>query len=89
MKLERWVTFSKREQLLMIGSEIMRANVWQRKDDEKFLGALERGMHLIKLCQLDEKWQNAKAMLAGLQEEFQKFSTKSRVDDTSVLYRAL
>jgi len=89
MKLERWVTFSKREQLLMIGSEIMRANVWQHKDEEKFLGALERGMHLIKLCQLDEKWQNAKAMLAGLQEEFQKFSAKSRVDDISVLYRAL
>jgi len=89
MKLERWVTFSKREQLLMIGFEIMRAVVWQHKDEEKFLGALERGMHLIKLCQLDEKWQNAKAMLAGLQEEFQKFSAKSRVDDISVLYRAL
>ena len=89
MNLDRWETFPKSQQLLMIGSEIMRAKVWQGKDEEKFLGALARGTRLIELCQGDKKWESAKAMLAGLREEFQKFSTKSRTDDISILYRAL
>lgn len=89
MNLDRWKTFSKSQQLLMIGSEIIRAKVWQRKDDEKFRNALARGMRLTELCQSDEKWQSTKAMLVGLQEEFQKFFNKSRTDDISILYRAL
>ena len=44
MKLDRWKNFSKRQQLLMIGSEFMRAKAWQSKDKEKFILALERAL---------------------------------------------
>lgn len=89
MTPERWTTFSKSQQLLMVGSEIMRAKVWQGKDENNFRAALERGLELIDLCKKDSKWNNAQAMLLGLQQEFNNFAAKTRTDDISILYRAL
>ncbi len=89
MELERWLTFSKRDQLLMIGSEIMRAQVWQAKDEEKFSGALERGLALVNLTLRDPKWAEDMPMIEGLRDEILKFSRHERVDDIQILYAAL
>ena len=44
MEILRWQKFKKREQLLMIGSEFLRAKNWQRKDNEKFIyGCIKEG----------------------------------------------
>ena len=57
MELNRWKNFEKRQQLLMLGAEFMRAKVWQGKDQENFLSALERALELIDLTLADEKWR--------------------------------
>ena len=89
MELNRWEKFNKREQLLMIGSEFVRAKNWQRKDQEKFLSALERALELIDLTLSDPKWENNLRMLLGLREEVAKFYTSKRRDDVSLLYNVL
>lgn len=89
MELNRWEKFNKREQLLMIGSEFVRAKNWQRKDQEKFLSALERALELIDLTLSDPKWKNNLRMLLGLREEVAKFYTVKRTDDVSLLYNVL
>lgn len=89
MKLNRWKNFTQHEQLLMIGSEFMRAKVWQKKDQEKFLSALERALILIDLTLSDSKWENKLRMILGLREETAKFYTTKCADDISLLYNAL
>ncbi|MBI2003226.1 MAG: peptide deformylase [Candidatus Wildermuthbacteria bacterium] len=39
MDINRWKIFERRQQILMIGSEIMRAKVWQYRDEDKFRAA--------------------------------------------------
>ena len=64
MDSSRWDVFPKNQQLLSIGSELMRAKVWQNQDTDKFKLALERGLELIDLCLADPKWKdNAYALL--------------------------
>jgi len=89
MKLSRWKNFSKRQQLLMIGSEFMRAKAWQGKNQENFLSALERALELIDLTISDDKWKENLRMILKLREEVAKFYTAKRTDDISFLYRAL
>ena len=89
MELERWKKFTKQQQLLMIGSEFMRARVWQGRDQEKFLAALEQAFELIDFTLSDEKWENNLLMLLGLRNEVAKFYTLKRTDDISLLYNAL
>jgi len=89
MNLDRWQTFTKSQQLLMIGSEIMRAQVWQGKDEEKFGGALERGLALVDFTLKDPKWSGDIAMIEGLRDEMRKFSDHERTDNISILYAAL
>ena len=89
MEFSRWEKFNKNQQLLMIGSEFMRAKTWQGKDQEKFLLALERALELIDLTLSDSKWKNNLRMLLGLREEVTKFYTSKRRDDISLLYNAL
>jgi hypothetical protein len=89
MDLNRWENFNKRQQLLMIGSEIIRAKTWQGQDREKFLLALERALELIDLTLSDEKWKNNLQMILGLREEIAKFYTAQRTDNISLLYNAL
>lgn len=89
MTLDRWKNFTKREQLLTIGSEFMRAKNWQGKDRGKFVLALERSLQLIDLTLEDLKWKDALAVIMGLKYEVAKFHTLERTDDVSFLYRAL
>ena len=89
MELNRWQKFNKREQLLMIGSEFLRAKTWQKKDNEKFISALWRALELIDLTLLDSKWKKDSRILLGLREEAARFYSADRVDDVSLLYNAL
>jgi len=45
--MSNWEKFSKNEQLAAIGAEIARASIWENKDRDKFIGALERALSLI------------------------------------------
>lgn len=89
MELNRWKKFTKKQQLLAIGSEFMRAKNWQNKDRENFLSALERAFELIDLALADEKWKNNLLMLLELRNEVAKFYTSERTDDISFLYNSL
>ena len=89
MELNRWKNFTKRKQLLTIGAEFMRAKIWQGKDQEKFLLALERALELIDLMIQDAKWRDNIRMLLGLREEVGKFYIAKRTDSISLLYNAL
>jgi hypothetical protein len=89
MDLNRWQNFNKRQQLLTIGAEFIRAETWQEEDQEKFLLALERALELIDLTLSDEKWKNNLQMILGLREEIAKFYTAQRTDNISLLYNAL
>ena len=62
--LERWKTFSKRDQLAHIASEIMRAKLANDEITQKAI--LERAIYLIDLCLDDSKWQNNALMILYL-----------------------
>ena len=89
MEPERWKNFTKRQQLLTIGAELMRAKTWQNRDKDKFLPALERALELIDLTLSDPKWKDSLLMILRLREEIAKFYVEKRTDDISALYRAL
>ena len=89
MDLNRWKNFNKSQQLLMIGSEFMRAKTWQYKDREKFISALERALNLIDLTLSDAKWKDNLSMILRLREEITKFYTSARTDDILLLYKVL
>lgn len=89
MTLERWKQFSKRQQLLFVGSELERARVWQKEDEEKFKGALERGIELVDLMILDQQWKDGLPMILKLREEMAKFHAGGNKTDIKALYQAL
>ncbi len=89
MTRERWNTFSKREQLLFIGSELERARVWQGNDLDAFRSALARARALLDLTLEDSKWSENAFLIAVLRDEVDKFSNGSRKDSIQILYRAL
>lgn len=89
MELSRWEKFSKNQQLLMIGSEFLRAETWQYKDQEKFFSALERALELIDLTLQDSQWRDNLRMILRLREIVGQFYTLQRTDDVSLLYNVL
>ena len=89
MDIKRWQNFTKRQQILTIKSEFMRAVTWQNNDQEKFLLALERALELIDLTLSDKKWKNNLQMLLVLREEVAKFYTGQRRDSFFLIYNAL
>ena len=104
MEQNRWKNFTKREQIMMIGAEFMRAKTWQHKnpslrsgtlfpngnkDQDKFHLALERALELIDLTLSDDKWRDNTLALLRLRDEVAKFYVAERTDDISFLYKAL
>jgi len=89
MDQNRWNDFSKREQLLTIGAEFMRAKVWQQKSRQNFSLALERALELIDLTISDEKWKDNLSMLFVLRGIVAEFYIFKRQEDISFLYNAL
>ena len=89
MDINRWKNFTKRQQLLTIGSEFVRAKVWQEKDQEKFRLVLERALELIDLTLSDKKWRDNLQMILILREEVAKFFIAQRKDNFSSICNAL
>lgn len=89
MTINRWKTFTKSQQLLMVGSEIMRAKAWQGVDEGLFQGALERTFPLVDLCLEDKKWQDQQLSLLTLRDELGKFYVGQRKDSVELLYHTL
>lgn len=89
MTQDRWDSFSTREQLLMIGSEILRAKRWQEESRENFHGALERAFLLIDLTLNDKRWRSRLPMLLWLRQELAKYYLGQASDDIGILYTAL
>lgn len=89
MTFDRWKNFTKRQQLLTIGAEFMRAKVWQNKDQKNFLSALNRALELIDSTISDEKWKKDIQMILVLREEVAKFYISQRTDNIFSLYAAL
>lgn len=73
MRLERWLKFSKSQQMGAIGAEIMRAKIWEGKDKENFLSSLERALELVDLSINDGRWRKTLSILLALREELAKF----------------
>lgn len=69
--LERWKTFSKRDQLAHIASEIMRAKLAGDENTKKAI--LERAIDLTGLSLSDRKWQDNPLMLLYLRNELASF----------------
>ncbi len=88
MTQDRFETFSKSQQLLMIGSEIMRAKVWQNKNQDNFLSALERGLELIDFSIADPKWRNQTYILIFLRDKISEFYVGLAKYNIETLYEA-
>jgi hypothetical protein len=73
MKSERWKTLTKNQQLGAIAAEVKRAEVWENKDKENFISALERGLALIDLTLGDERWREEFSKLFYLRGELAKY----------------
>ncbi|MDP1688713.1 MAG: hypothetical protein Q8L47_01105 [bacterium] len=87
--LEYLKKFSKSHQLMMIGAELERARVWQRKDEENFKGAISRALELIDIMLHDMRWLGQIAMLLGLRNELSSYYIGDKQSDISKLYQAL
>ena len=88
MTQDRFETFSKSQQLLMIGSEIMRAKVWQNKNQDNFLSALERGLELVDFSLADPKWRDQTYILIFLRNKISEFYAGLASYDIETLYKA-
>ncbi len=87
--LERWKTFSRREQLLHVGSEIVRAEGWQGKNEENFHAMLRRATTLVDYCLQDAKWDTRRDMLLGLRDELTQYNSGMKKESIEQLYNAL
>ncbi len=86
---KQWLKLTKHDQLLMIGSEILHANFWQKRDPERFKIAITRTSPLIDFSLEDPKWQEDRYVLSALQEELEKFQNGTRIDPIEILYQTL
>ncbi len=69
MTLERWKTFSFRDQMGHIASEILRADLMMKKDKNIYLQMIERAISLVDLTLNDEKWRGNFLRLFILRDE--------------------
>ena len=89
MQLERWLKFSKTQQMGAIAAEIMRAKTWEGKEKENFLSSLERALQLIDLTLEDKRWKKWLAILFWLRDETAKFYIGLNKNSIETLYNAL
>lgn len=86
---ERWKAFSRAQQLLHIGSEIMRAKGWQGKNEENFHLTIQRAIALVDYCVVDTKWNARRDMLLGLRDELMQYDAGLKKNSITQLYNAL
>lgn len=89
MTIERWKTFSKRDQLLHTGAEFERARVCEQENNPEGRAlALGQALELINLSLRDPKWGSERVMLEGLQSEVARFQDKNP-QGVGLLYQML
>ena len=86
---DRWSSFSRREQLLSIASELERARIWQEKDKKLFRSALERTMNLIDLTLQGKLSVLELPMFLAFRDEVARFYLGDRAESIDILYKAL
>lgn len=89
MEFSRWQNFSKHDQLLHIGAEILRAAGYQKQNQEKFRFFLARAIELIELTDQDPKWKNFIVSPSAIKSELEKFRRGEKTEDIKILYQAL
>lgn len=68
-----------------IASELTRVKVWQDKDKEKTISAIERALSLVDSTINDNKWRGLRAMLFWLREELAKLYLGDKTIDLEKL----
>ena len=53
-----WFKLSMAEQLGNVGSEVSRALKWKGKDEQLYMGAIERALELLDLTLQDARWRH-------------------------------
>lgn len=86
---ERWNKFEKRDHLLHIGAELMRASGWQHSEKQYFVDALTRGIDLVVMSLRDPKWQEEAYILEGLRHEMEQLINGTSAYSVETLYNAL
>ena len=89
MQIEKWLKFTKSQQIGAIAAEIMRASVWQDKDRENFLSAIERAINLIDFTIEDRRWKGRLSMFFWLRNKMAEFYTGITNEKIDFLYNAL
>ena len=70
MNIQRWKTFSKREQMGHIAAEVLRAQYAEEKGDEATTRAiLERVLELVDASLGDKQWRGEFLQLMTLRDE--------------------
>ena len=89
MDISRWQTFSKHDQLLHIGAEILRAAAYQKQDQKKFKFFLSRAIELTELTDQDPKWRNFVISPSTIKSELEKFHRGEKTESIKIIYQAL
>ncbi|MBU1160128.1 hypothetical protein KKD04_03030 [Patescibacteria group bacterium] len=88
-KLERWLKFTKGQQIGAITAELMRAEIYQKQEKSNSLSAMERAIDLIDLTIDDKRWQGQRAMLFWLRDEICKFYLGINKNKLASIYKGL
>lgn len=78
--LERWTTFTTRDQIGHIGAEILRASAAPKGNTEMRYQILKKALFLIAYSLQDPKWQKDEAQLQFLRDELAKAYIGEEVD---------
>ena len=90
MTSERWRRFSKREQLLFIGSEFERARVSGTEGNREYLqGALLRALEFIDITLNDPQWREERYRLWVLRDAVAEYLAGKDTADVENLYHVL
>ena len=89
MPLEGWLKFSRGQQIGAIAAKIMRAKIWQEKDKNNFLSAIERALELTNSAIDDNRWTGHRSPLFGLRRELSRLYLDNAKKNIDILYKAL
>ncbi|MEW5907966.1 MAG: hypothetical protein AB1643_02185 [Patescibacteria group bacterium] len=89
MQIEKWLKFTKKQQLSAIAAEILRAKTWQDKNKDNFLSAIERILRLIDFTIEDKRWAGQYSMFFWLRNKMAEFYVGITKENIEILYNAL
>ena len=81
LNLEKWSSFSKMQQVLMVANELNRAQNWISKNENNESNlAYERAFELIYLTVADQKWKSSRKEWLRLKETIGELYTQTKKD---------